>query len=308
MTDPAGKITYYNRAAAELAGRGPQIGKDEWCVTFRLFYSDGRPMPLEECPMAIALKENRPVRGVEAMAQRPDGALFPFLPFPTPIRNKQGELTGAVNMLIDISDRKESETNQRMLLDELNHRVKNNLQMLHSLLLASYRESSGRDASSVLLDAAQRVAALSAAQKLLYTASNPHSFNVSELLHAVSQTARLTFGDHVSVEIRAEEIYLSNEVSMPLALILHELLTNAVKHGVNDRGTGDITVTFTRSNGDVVLCVEDDGPGFEAQQSDRRSSGLALVRGLARQLGGIFAVEGNSGARCVVRFPDERIR
>ena len=78
MTDADGKITYYNKAAADLAGREPAIGKDEWCVTFRLFGLDGKELPHDQCPMAIALKENKPVRGVEAMAQRPDGTLFPF--------------------------------------------------------------------------------------------------------------------------------------------------------------------------------------------------------------------------------------
>jgi PAS domain S-box-containing protein len=82
-TDAAGKITYYNRAAVEWAGREPEVGKDEWCVTFRLRTPDGKPLPLDECPMAIALKENRPVRGIEALAQRPDGTMVPFLPFPT---------------------------------------------------------------------------------------------------------------------------------------------------------------------------------------------------------------------------------
>src|SRR5689334_2990158 len=61
-TDAAGRITYYNRAAAELAGREPEIGKDEWCVTFRLFTADGKPLPHDQCPMAVALKEGRPVR------------------------------------------------------------------------------------------------------------------------------------------------------------------------------------------------------------------------------------------------------
>jgi PAS domain S-box-containing protein len=108
-TDHLGKITYYNRAAAELAGREPEIGKDEWCVTFRLFTPDGEPLPHAECPMAITLKENRPVRNVEAMAQRPDGTLFPFLPFPTPLRDEHGNLVGAVNMLVDLSERKRAE-------------------------------------------------------------------------------------------------------------------------------------------------------------------------------------------------------
>ncbi|TIN16584.1 MAG: PAS domain S-box protein, partial [Mesorhizobium sp.] len=104
-TDAAGKITYYNRAAAELAGREPKIGIDEWCVTFRLFTAEGEELPHDACPMAITLKENRPVRDVEAIAQRPDGTYLPFLPFPTPLRDEHGELVGAVNMLLDLTDR-----------------------------------------------------------------------------------------------------------------------------------------------------------------------------------------------------------
>ncbi|WP_352837882.1 PAS domain S-box protein [Mesorhizobium sp. M0830] len=108
-TDRSGKITFYNRAAAELAGREPQIGVDEWCVTFRLFTPDGNPLPHEDCPMAVALKENRPIRNQEAIAQRPDGTLIPFLPFPTPLRDETGELIGAVNLLVDLSERRQAE-------------------------------------------------------------------------------------------------------------------------------------------------------------------------------------------------------
>ncbi|WP_246683397.1 PAS domain S-box protein [Mesorhizobium sp. B2-1-3A] len=108
-TDRHGKISYYNRAAAELAGREPEIGKDEWCVTFRLFTPDGKPLPHDECPMAIALKENRPVRNQEAVGQRPDGSFFRFLPYPTPIRDENGQLVGAVNMLFDLTDRQRAD-------------------------------------------------------------------------------------------------------------------------------------------------------------------------------------------------------
>lgn len=108
-TDAEGKITYYNQAAADLAGREPEIGQDKWCVTFRLYTPDGEELPHDQCPMAIALKENRSVRGVEAIGQRADGSFFPFMPFPTPLRNERGELTGAVNMLLDLTDRKRGE-------------------------------------------------------------------------------------------------------------------------------------------------------------------------------------------------------
>ena len=108
-TDPEGRITFYNKAAAALAGRKPVIGRDEWCVTWRLYAPDGTPLAHDSCPMAVALRENRPVRGVEAVAERPDGTRVPFLPFPTPLRDEAGRLIGAVNMLVDISPVKAAE-------------------------------------------------------------------------------------------------------------------------------------------------------------------------------------------------------
>lgn len=307
MTDPAGKITYYNRAAAELAGREPQIGKDEWCVTFRLFSADGKLLPHDQCPMAVALKEDRPIRGVEAMAQRPDGSLFPFLPFPTPIHNAEGELVGAVNMLVDISDRKNAEAQQKMLLNELNHRVKNNMQMLQALLQMAQRDSGDEDARAVLSDASQRVAAMAAAQQVLYSSANPSSFSAHDFLHSVCKSAQQAFGPHIVLKIEASSGHLSNDISMPLALILNELLTNAAKHGVSGRRESTINVGLKSLGSDMVLWVEDDGPGFVlAGPTSRRASGLGLVSGLVRQLGGTFEVEHGLGARCVVRFPLER--
>jgi len=109
-TDAAGRIIYYNEAAAELAGRRPVLGKDEWCVTWRLYWPDGRPMPHDQCPMATTLKQNRAVRGAEAILERPDGTRVPFVPYPTPLRDAEGTLIGAVNMLIDISVRRSAES------------------------------------------------------------------------------------------------------------------------------------------------------------------------------------------------------
>ncbi|MGH7053706.1 MAG: PAS domain S-box protein [Stellaceae bacterium] len=107
-TDAAGRLTYYNQAAVALAGRTPELGQ-QWCVTWRLYKPDGTPLPHEECPMAVALKENRPVRGVEAVAERPDGTRVPFMPYPTPLRDSTGALIGGVNMLVDLSEMKRAE-------------------------------------------------------------------------------------------------------------------------------------------------------------------------------------------------------
>ena len=69
-TDAAGRITFFNQAAVEFSGRRPEIGSDQWCVTWRLYWPDGRRMAHDECPMARALKEDRPIRGGEAVAER----------------------------------------------------------------------------------------------------------------------------------------------------------------------------------------------------------------------------------------------
>lgn len=108
-TDAAGLITSYNPAAAELWGRDPELGSDEWCGSWRMYWPDGTPLPHDECPMAIALKENRPIRGAEAVAERSDGVRVPFLAYPTPLHNAWGGVIGAVNMLVDITERKRAE-------------------------------------------------------------------------------------------------------------------------------------------------------------------------------------------------------
>lgn len=104
-TDADGRLTYYNDAAVALWGYRPEIGKAEWCGSWRLFRIDGTPLPHAECPMAVALKTGRAVRGIEAIAERPDGSRVRFLPYPTPLYDAAGKLKGAVNMLVDLSDR-----------------------------------------------------------------------------------------------------------------------------------------------------------------------------------------------------------
>lgn len=122
-TDAAGRITFFNQAAVDFSGRVPEIGSDHWCVTWRLYWPDGRPMAHDECPMAKALKEDRPIRGGEAIAERPDGKRVPFMAYPTPLHDASGKLVGAVNMLVDLTSHKESEEAQRRLNEMLEQRV-----------------------------------------------------------------------------------------------------------------------------------------------------------------------------------------
>ena len=109
VTNADGVITYYNRACVAFAGRTPCVGQDSWCVTWKLYTEAGQLLPHDQCPMAIAIQEKRAVRGIEAVAERPDGTRVNFLPYPTPLFDEDGALVGAVNMFIDVIEWKQAQ-------------------------------------------------------------------------------------------------------------------------------------------------------------------------------------------------------
>lgn len=104
VTDPNGGVTYWNRACVEFAGREPQLGKDRWCVTWKIYTTAGEPLPHDQCPMAQAIRHRSIIRDGVAIAERPDGSRRAFRPYPTPLFNDDRSLRGAVNMLIDVTE------------------------------------------------------------------------------------------------------------------------------------------------------------------------------------------------------------
>jgi PAS domain S-box-containing protein len=103
-TDTAGAVTYWNRQCIEFAGRTPELGQDRWCVTWKIYTTAGDVMPHDQCPMAQAIQQRRVIRDAVAIAERPDGSRVAFRPYPTPLFDESGTMTGAVNMLIDVTE------------------------------------------------------------------------------------------------------------------------------------------------------------------------------------------------------------
>jgi PAS domain S-box-containing protein len=131
--DAQGYVKIFNKAAVELWGREPEIGKDLWCGSWRIYNLDGSPMSLDKCPMAIALKERRAVYGEEIIIERPDGVRRYVQPHPEPIFNESGELVEAVNTLIDITDQKNAELALEKKVEERTSELeKINKQLAHS--------------------------------------------------------------------------------------------------------------------------------------------------------------------------------
>ncbi len=113
--DADGRILSYNEAAAELWGRRPVPGQERWTGAWRIFDADGSPLESEGTPVARALAEGRPIRGIEVIIERPDGSRRTILPHPEPIRDETGAITGVVNLLVDITERKEFERARALL-------------------------------------------------------------------------------------------------------------------------------------------------------------------------------------------------
>jgi len=129
-TDMDGRITMFNPAAKELWGREPVVGEDLWCGSFRILRPDGTDLPLDNCPMALCLKERRPIYGEEIVVVRPDGATRNVAPHPQPLYDENGNMIGALNMLIDITELKdkeralrESEERYRQLASSLERKI-----------------------------------------------------------------------------------------------------------------------------------------------------------------------------------------
>jgi two-component sensor histidine kinase len=201
--------------------------------------------------------------------------------------------------------RQETILQSEELLDEWNHRLKNNLQMLVGLLESGYRKARNSEAREVLSDAIGRIGAIGTAQRTYYCARGSTDINGQDFVSAVCANARTVFGSDVSIDCETDRENLPKEAAMPLALIINELLMNAAKYGGNKQGQVTITVGLSRRPGQYELCVQDEGFGFDFEDPSSRLSGLGFVRALAQRLGGSFSVERTPGARCTVRFPDQ---
>ncbi len=281
-TDADGYLTYYNSAAVKLWGFEPELRTQQWCGSWKIFSPDGEPIPHDQCPMAIALREKRPVRGVEAVVERPDGTRVPFLPYPTPIFTSDGKLVGAVNLLFDLTDVKRAEAQQKALIDELNHRVKNTLATVQSLAAQSFRNAG--DANGAKQAFEQRLLALSKTHDQL----TRERWEWADLKSIVNDTVAPYRGEQI--QLHGAAIRLPPKTALTLAMVLHELATNAAKYGALSTPGGALKVSWSVDGEGCerrlkLAWRESHGP--EVMPPGRKGFGSKLIeRSVTQDLGG----------------------
>jgi PAS domain S-box-containing protein len=298
VTDDQGRVLSFNPAAARLWGRTPTVGQDQWCGSHRLYHPDGRPMPLDTCPMAMALISGRAVHGLEAVFERPDGSRGAFLAYPTLLHDSEGALMGAVNMLVDISERKQAEERQKVLVDELNHRVKNTLASVQSLAAHSLR--GGVEPSRMRERFEARLVALSNAHNQLAD----RRWQDADLRALAEDVLAPYRADH-RVTVDGETVMISARTAVSLSLVLHELATNAVKYGALSLPAGKLTVSWRRTGPRLLVLEWQEADGPPVAPPTHRGFGVRFIAGaIVGELGGQVEHEfASGGVRCRIEAP-----
>jgi PAS domain S-box-containing protein len=281
-TDAAGHITFFNDAAAELWGRRPELG-EEWCGSWKLFWPDGRPMRHEECPMAIALDQGRSVRGYEGIAERPDGTRAAFVPYPTVVFDANGKLIGAINVLVDVTERRRAEdalNAANAVKDEFLGLVSHELRTPVTTIFGNARllqsaeglpERHGAMVADVATDAERLLGLVENLLLMTRAASEQQRVDLEPqvLGHAIRRIVDIFRRHHperaVDLDIQRDELIIDADQGY-LELLVGNLLGNADKYSPNRE---PIEVTVRRSGNEARVTVRDRGIGIPDDNVDR---------------------------------------
>ena len=307
-TDPEGRLTFYNDAAAEFWGRAPELG-ELWCGSYRLFHTDGTPMPHDECPMAVALKQGRELRGVEAIAERPDGTRVAFTPFPTVLRDPDGTIVGAVNVLVDVTDRARVEDSLRATAEALraSNAVKDEFLGLVShelrtpvttifgnarLLRDKGGQLSAGDQDSMVTDiAGEAERLLGVVENLLLLTKlesgihpDPEPQVLAHVTRVVLESFRRRHPER-TIELTGEPRHLIVEADRPyLDLILENLLSNALKYSPTE---APIEVAIKATEPEAQVVVLDRGIGLDGTDPEQLFSAFYRSETARKQASGL---------------------
>ncbi len=227
------------------------------------------------------------------------GALVKILPALVVLRSPQELEAMNAELAAEIERRRKAEEQQEVLIRELHHRVKNNLQTVSSLL--QLQEASSSSKEEVLRESSGRIRALAAVHESLYLSDDLSKVSMESYLHRLCEAVTRSTAPLSKITVTAP-VFMDTDTAVPCGLVVNELVTNSLKHG---RKGGAIEVRLTEQGDDFTLCVADNGPGFGEHPGEGsvESLGLRLVKALVGQLEGTAEFENDNGAVVRIVFP-----
>lgn len=300
--DVSGVIEHFNQRAAELWGREPAPGDtdERFCGSFKMFRPDGSFMPHELCPMAQVLSgEIAQARDAEVLIERPDGSRVVVVVNIRPLENQRGEVTGAINCFYDITDRKQAEEQQELLLREMDHRVKNLFAITGGVVSLSARSAATPQDMAVTIQG--RLGAMASAHQLVRPRRlGPGAEKPETTLAEIIQTILRPYLDGIDPTTNRRAIAEGPAVAVggdavtSLAMVLHELATNAAKYGALSRPDGRVHVSWSVKKERLELSWSEQGGPRVKGPPEREGFGTLLARrSISGQLGGQMTYEWN---------------
>lgn len=189
----------------------------------------------------------------------------------------------------------------KLRFDEYDHRTKNHTQMMLSVLTMARRNAINQEARFALESVASKLEAIAQIESILQRAGHVQSLRCDDLLRELSRKIQAASPCNFALVVDSDPVELPGFVALPLGLILNELITNSIKHGISAR-RGRVRVSLKIVGESLELRVEDNGPGLRLCELNRRNSGLSLVESLASQLHGQFKMHPGPGCRGVLRL------
>jgi two-component sensor histidine kinase len=219
-------------------------------------------------------------------------------------------LASSVEMAFDLFEAHAEIANlladKELLLKEVHHRIKNNLSLLESLMSLQAEGMKSSEAATALRDAQSRIQSMGVLYDRLYRSKTFKDVPFKAFLASLIREIVSVFSTRAAVRTitRLDDFAIDTKISIPLAIIVNELLINALRHAFGDREEGLIRVTGSRKERRVTLVVQDNGPGWPGLETGEcaRGFGLMLVGLLAGQIGGTFTMENRRGLRCTLTF------
>ncbi|MBN1926322.1 MAG: tetratricopeptide repeat protein [Prolixibacteraceae bacterium] len=201
------------------------------------------------------------------------------------------------------------EQEKALLLKELNHRVKNNLQMVASLLNLQARQLKGHPAADALLSGKLRVEALTLIHQKLYRDDIDTTINIGSYIEELSKNLVMNFGQEFQLKLQLEPFVVNIDKAIPLGLIVNELITNSLKYGSEQNQFPLLSILLKNENGEMEISISDNGkglpPGFDWKQS--KSFGLKLVYSLINQLDGNIDYIYVNGSKWTINIKSEKL-
>ena len=222
------------------------------------------------------------------------------------LKDADGQLVRALGTSMDITDRKQAEADNLLLLDELNHRVKNSFATVASLLTLRAKRCESPEARQHLNEAVNQVMSIAQAYAHLYAGGQPRSLDVADYLRDLCEglAQGMMDGERLRLSVSAKSAIMDTDRALPLGMAVNELVTNALKYAFPDGRSGVIEVDFEPTDDGWRLVVADDGVGlpgdFDQQQ---RGTGAKLVKSFARQAGARLKIVDGPGARFEITSP-----